>query len=339
MDTPNRPNAFMFFWLLFSVFASVLLGVVIGIFAAAQQLAETGTVSADATMLALEQIPMWVMVVFSQVFIFGVPCMIYLTIHRKRIREILPLRRLGARNVLMVIGMSIAIYPLAMLLSAITATFFDSPISGVADSLANEGGLWLLLILFPILPSIFEEVFMRGIIFSGYVNVKIFTAAIVNGLFFGIVHQNFNQFSYAFVLGFVMCYLMWYTKSLWAPVLCHFVVNALGSLLMYAGLGIDTSAVMGEAQYAASGLDASATSELLLAFAYLGGLAAVFFGGFLLIYRAFKRHNLKRNENEGVVTDTYAAAIAAGRPQPAVVTWGFLGAVLLGFILMIYQQW
>ena len=316
MDTPNKPNIFMLFLLLFSVGMQLTLAVVVDIF-------------------SIRHIPAWILVIFSQVVVIGIPCAIYLIIHRKNIREILPLRRLGLHNTLMIIGMSIAIIPLANLLGAITAAVFGNPIAGTMGALADEGGIWLLLILISVLPSIFEEVALRGIVFSGYARVKIFTAAIINGLFFGILHQNFTQLSYAFVLGFVMCYMMWYTKSLWAPILCHFVINLIGSLMAYAGREIISPTLQEEAQYALSGVDVVATQELLQGVGVLSVVSLIFFGVFILIYTFFKKHNLRRNEEESIVTDTYTDAIRSGTNPPKAMTWGFWAAVCFGFLLMI----
>jgi len=306
----------MLFLLLFSVGMQLALYLVVDIF-------------------SITHIPAWMFVIFSQVMVIGIPCAIYLAMHRKNIREILPLRRLGLHNVFMIIGMSIAIIPLANLLGAIVAAVFGNPIAGTMGALADEGGLWLLLILISILPSIFEEVALRGIVFSGYKSVKIFTAATVNGLFFGILHQNFTQFSYAFVIGFVMCYMMWYTKTLWAPILCHFVINVIGALMSYIGRSIDSSALQEEVQYALSGADVAATQELWQGLGVLGAVALVFFGIFILIYFFFKKHNLRRNAADGVVTDTHAALLAKGLPAPKAATWGFWAALSFGFLLMI----
>ena len=326
----------MFYMLLFSLGMQLILGFVIAFFGIIRQTAETGHV--DAYSINMPSIPAWALIVFAQVVLIGVPCLVYLIIHRKNIREILPLRRLGIVNIIMVTGMSITIFPAVMFLGAITTAIFGNPVQETMSDLANQGGIWLMLILIPILPSIFEEVALRGIVFAGYTKVKIFTAAIINGLFFGILHQNFNQFSYAFVIGFKMCYMMWYTKSLWAPVLSHFVINTLGSLLGYIGMNIDMDAMQAEAQYAASGIDLTATQELILGFVAIGSVALAFFGGFIAIYIFFKKHNIARNEKEGVITNTHAAAVSAGEPIPKALTWGFWATLALGIALMVSMQ-
>ncbi|MDR2167563.1 MAG: CPBP family intramembrane metalloprotease [Clostridiales bacterium] len=339
MDTPNRPNAFMFFLILFSFVGQLILGFALAFYSIMRDVAETGYLSPNVYDMAMPGMPIWLLIIISQVVFIGIPCVVYLIMHRGRIREILPLRRLGGKNFLMVTGMSIAIIPAVLLLSMITSTIFGNALEGMMDGLVDEGGLILVLILIPILPSIFEEVALRGIVFSGYTRVKIFTAAVVNGLFFGILHMNFNQFSYAFVIGFLMCYFIWYTKSLWAPVLCHFVINGINSLLGYIGMNLDLEGLQEAATDAAQGVNLTATQQLLFDFAVYGVIALLFVGIFIAIYIPFKRHNLARNEAEGVVTDTYAAAKAAGEPVPKALTWGFSATLGLGLFLMISMQW
>lgn len=277
-------------------------------------------------------IPAWLGLVVSQVGIIGIPCALYLIINRKHIKDILPFRRLGWKNWLFVIGMSVTIYPIGQLLNLATGMIFGSPIQGTMEEIMDTGGIWLMLALFPILPSIFEEVALRGIVFSGYRKVKIFTAAMVNGLFFGILHQNFNQFSYAFLLGVFMCYFMYYTKSIWAPVISHVVINTIGSLLMF---------LIGNVNLDEAYQTYTQTEDFMYIwmFLILGFIAVVFTSIFIWIYINFRNHNLRRNEADGIVTNEHAAAVAAGEPIPRVLSsvtfWLVVG---LGLALMVAIQ-
>ncbi|MCL2753207.1 MAG: CPBP family intramembrane metalloprotease [Defluviitaleaceae bacterium] len=289
-------------------------------------------------MLGEPSMPSWFGLVITQVVYIGVPCAIYLIIHRKSIRQILPMRKLGVKNIAMIVGMSIALYPLVILLNFVTTLFFGSHLAETMENMQYESGILIMLILFPILPSIFEEVAMRGIIFSGFKKVKIFVAAIINGLFFGALHQNFNQFSYAFVIGFIMCYMMYYTKSIWAPVLCHFVVNIMGILIPYLLTRfVNTDALEETTQVA--GQSSYEWQEYLFVFFGLAVFAAIAMGIFIIIYIAYKRHNLKRNNDEGVITNTYMQAVENGEAKPKALTGGFWGAMGLGLGWMLLIQW
>lgn len=75
---------------------------------------------------------------------------------------------------------------------------------------------------------------MRGVVFSNYRGVDIRIAAVVNGLFFGLFHLNFQQASYAFALGIVLTFIVYYTDSLPAAMLAHFTINLFSVALSYA---------------------------------------------------------------------------------------------------------
>jgi len=278
--------------------------------------------------------PMWLLVLVIQVLSFGVPTVIYCAIHRDKIKEILPMRRLGGLNVLMIVGMSLVIQPLFMLINLLSQFLFPNYIADVIADIALDGGLFVTLGIVAVVPSIFEEISFRGAGFAGFKHVNIRTAALINGLMFGMIHMNMNQFLYAFLLGAVFCYFMYYTKSLWAPILAHFIFNGTQSLIAFLALSFDPYALE------AAEMAMSADSEMLFASLFLGIIAVAFTAGFIAIFIAFKKHNLKRNEAEGIVTDTAAACIAEGGTRPKAFTWAFwvvvglFGAMMLGTYLL-----
>ena len=272
-------------------------------------------------------IPFWAIIVVSQVLIFGIPCAIYLVIHRKNIRELLPLRPLGLANFIMIVAMSLMIQPLFMLINALSQLLFPNVIADILVGLTAEGGFLFALAIVAVLPSVFEEVAFRGIAFAGYKNIKIGRAALINGLLFGMIHLNMNQFLYTFFLGVVFCFFMHYTKSLWAPILAHFVVNGVQVSALFALSNADPAFTE-----AAAGAGDIPTITVMAA---MGAVAIVTTGVFIAIYIPFKHHNLRRNEAAGIVT--HAAATAEGAPQK-VLTPAVWAAVLIFVAMMLIMQ-
>ena len=84
-----------------------------------------------------------------------------------------------------------------------------------------------------VFPAIFEEITCRGIFLSGYRGVNLYTAALLNGLYFGMLHMNMQQFVYAFAFGFLCCLLVIGADSIWASVLAHFIINGVQVTLAY----------------------------------------------------------------------------------------------------------
>ena len=140
-----------------------------------------------------------------------------------------------------------------------------------------------------------------------------------------------NQFIYAFLGGVVFCYMLYYTKSIWAPILSHFIINAFGALMSFAVAGADVADFGYMVEY-----DVAMTSglETILALIFFGFFALIFIGGFIGLYILFKRHNLRRNEAEGIITNTAAAAQEAGLQRPVAATWSFWVTVAIFAVMM-----
>lgn len=68
---------------------------------------------------------------------------------------------------------------------------------------------------------------------SHYRHVRVFTASLMSGLFFGIIHMNLNQFLYAFFLGTLFSIILHITGSIVCPMIMHFVVNGINLGLSY----------------------------------------------------------------------------------------------------------
>ena len=89
-------------------------------------------------------------------------------------------------------------------------------------------------IMICILAPIFEEIIFRGIILKGMLNFNInpTTAILINGFIFGCAHMNPWQFIGAGLLGIIFGIVYYRTKSLFLPMLLHFLNNTLSYSLM-----------------------------------------------------------------------------------------------------------
>lgn len=101
--------------------------------------------------------------------------------------------------------------------------------------LINPSGsaLMINIVVLALLPAIAEEFFFRGIIqqtiqrISNNKHVAIWITAII----FSFVHFQFYGFFPRLFLGALLGYIFMYSRSLWAPILVHFINNALSILL------------------------------------------------------------------------------------------------------------
>lgn len=78
-----------------------------------------------------------------------------------------------------------------------------------------------------------EEALMRGIVLDGMLkNYNPWKAIIWSAILFGVLHLNPWQFISAFLMGVVMGYLYWKTKSLWLCIFIHALNNGTAFFLM-----------------------------------------------------------------------------------------------------------
>jgi len=113
--------------------------------------------------------------------------------------------------------------------------------------LAGTSGIDLMLnlIIIAVLAGIGEELFFRGLLMSiltdalkikhgaalkpWVMHVSIWTIAIV----FSAIHMQFFGFFPRMIIGAWFGYLLWWTGSIWVPVLAHFTNNAISTVTVF----------------------------------------------------------------------------------------------------------
>jgi len=88
-------------------------------------------------------------------------------------------------------------------------------------------GLSLNLLMIAVLPAIGEELLFRGVLLRLFrewtKNPHI--AVLISAFLFSALHLQFYGFLPRFILGIVLGYLFVWTRSVWVPILVHFVNN------------------------------------------------------------------------------------------------------------------
>jgi len=81
---------------------------------------------------------------------------------------------------------------------------------------------------------LFEEILFRGMILDGFLKrYSPWKAILWSSLIFGLFHLNPWQFIPAFILGVLMGYVYWKTRSLWLCIFIHFINNGLSYLALF----------------------------------------------------------------------------------------------------------
>lgn len=208
-----------------------------------------GTSVAVAMIPAVRNMSDSAYMLLAQLLSFLPPIVFYFLYTKKDVRKTLRLNPLGWKNVLLIISFGVSIQPVMSLLSYVMSLFFPNPVEQSVTGI-HASGLILSMLSVAVIPAFLEEVFSRGILLSGYRFLGKWKAAFFSALLFGLLHMNPQQLPYAFVVGFLFCFLVERTDSLYASILPHMVINGTTVISIFtegAGMGpveMETSAIL-----------------------------------------------------------------------------------------------
>ncbi len=173
-----------------------------------------------------------VILFFTPLFCSLIPIIFYFYATKENITDILRIKKINIKNLLLIVIMSFFIQPVLNFIALITSFIFPNSASEVMSSISNIPFINYILVA-AILPAIFEELLFRGIILSGCKKVGILKSALISGIFFGIMHLDPHQFIYAFIAGTIFSIFVLYSDSIFASIVAHFVINFTQAVLVY----------------------------------------------------------------------------------------------------------
>lgn len=172
-----------------------------------------------------------VLLMISQTLLV-LPSILYLYTTRVNVAKAIRIHKISFSNVFLTILFAFLIMPLMSFINAISMLFVENDISGIANNIAQNNGFLLTLFMMAIVPCILEESVYRGIFYNEYSKVSPVKAIFLSGFLFGIMHQNLNQFSYAFAMGIIFAILIEATDSIIATMIVHFIINATSVIVL-----------------------------------------------------------------------------------------------------------
>lgn len=167
-------------------------------------------------------------VIVLQILILVVPSAFYMRLRGDGFVSKLRLRPFGLEKLLAtglcaltIVAGTILLKLLMFNLGAIDGEFsvWRSFLSG------NETNVVYNLLTFCIIPAIAEEMMFRGVLSVEYESSGAATAIIISSLLYAMFGLNLGYFPMIFFagLGYGLCYYM--TRTIFAPIICHFLVN------------------------------------------------------------------------------------------------------------------
>lgn len=170
--------------------------------------------------------------IVSQLVIL-VPSLIGVLAARENLIELAGFRKFKISSALMTVLFTFLFMPLVSLINMISMCFVDNAVAAVSGEILETPFL-VMLVLMGILGPMSEELVCRGIIYHGYKRTgTMMQAMLLSSMIFALIHMNFNQAAYAFVIGIAMVLLVEATGSIWSSILIHITFNTQQVCLMY----------------------------------------------------------------------------------------------------------
>lgn len=119
------------------------------------------------------------------------------------------------------------------------ATNLEAQYKKALMAMTHMRSIWdllLAIIAIAVVPAIVEELYFRGTLQKTITDLsgKPFVAIVITAILFSAFHFSYFGFLSRMSLGIVLGLIYYYTKTIWLPILMHFINNAIGVTALYA---------------------------------------------------------------------------------------------------------
>lgn len=126
---------------------------------------------------------------------------------------------------LLVVVFTFLCTPAIIAVNAFSMLFVDNEVAGLQSYMLSVPW-WQILLMVGIIGPVSEEFVFRGVIYHGYKTSQRFVGSmLLSALLFGLTHLNFNQMSYAVLVGIVSVLLLEGSGSIFYSMLFHICIN------------------------------------------------------------------------------------------------------------------
>lgn len=167
----------------------------------------------------------------SQLMVF-VPTVLFLIASRQRLSGFIAWKTPKISTSLCVVLLTYLCMPLVITVNAISMLFVENEVTALQQYLIQVPA-WQVLLLVGIVAPVSEEFVFRGVFYHGFRKSGSFWGAMLLSAFlFGLTHMNFNQMSYAIVIGIISVFLLEGTGSIFYSMLIHICINMTNAIQM-----------------------------------------------------------------------------------------------------------
>ena len=256
-------------------------------------------------------------IISSFIYMF-IPFLIIAFLIRSKDKTVnfVPFKKMNTKRALLSIPIGLTICIGANIIVNIIITLFEQfgfKLSQQSDALAEPTtafGLVITLVSTAVMPALLEEFAIRGVILQPARKYGMAFAIITSSVIFGLMHGNFIQAPFAFIVGACFAFFAIKCDSLWIGVILHFINNGFSVVMGYVGEKIPEAAF-------------NLMYYIIIGVVALAGIAC--FVILLLTDRTFF------SKSEGNIAGEEAAILSKGQKFVAF----FLNApMIIGFVIM-----
>jgi len=139
-------------------------------------------------------------------------------------------------NLVLIPIMSIPAVIISAWLTKLVNVFFPIPVEQYDNLMGLMSGpeapLYIVILVVAVTPAIFEELMFRGILPRFFEKQGVWSSIIITGLLFSIFHLDLYKLLPIAFLGIWLGYLLYVTKSIYAPMIAHFLNNFIAIMLV-----------------------------------------------------------------------------------------------------------
>lgn len=172
----------------------------------------------------------------TELVLILMPCLLFIKTKGLSIKDTLRLNRIGLKQCVLVILITIFTYPLAVTFQAIFIAMLNifRDLSPSPVPLPSDGTQFIIsFFIMAVAPGVCEEVMFRGLLLNSYRELGYKKSIILSALLFGIFHFNIMNLVGPTILGVVFAILVYKTNSLYSAIIGHITNNGIALTIGY----------------------------------------------------------------------------------------------------------
>ena len=170
----------------------------------------------------------------TEYLIILLPSLLFIKAKGRSIKKTLRLNKIGLRQIILVIGITILTYPIAVFFFSFLLTIINlfREITPSSVPMPHDGLQYLIsFFIIAVSPGICEEVLFRGVMLDSYSKTGYKKSIIITALLFGMFHFNILNFIGPTILGIVFGIMVYKTNSIYSSMIGHTVNNGIALTL------------------------------------------------------------------------------------------------------------